>query len=104
MRDILDMAQLTKNEAIRLVERILAASNETHHDANRGFTPAEMLAKVGRGNEIILSPVHSAYFRNPNAPIVRVQAKIGRNDPCPCGSGKKYKKCCGAKADPARKA
>lgn len=26
---------------------------------------------------------------------VRVGAKIGRNDPCPCGSGKKYKKCCG---------
>lgn len=24
--------------------------------------------------------------------------KIGRNDPCPCGSGKKYKKCCGANA------
>ena len=23
--------------------------------------------------------------------------KIGRNDPCPCGSGKKYKKCCGKK-------
>ena len=22
--------------------------------------------------------------------------KAGRNDPCPCGSGKKYKKCCGA--------
>ena len=28
-------------------------------------------------------------------PIVREEAKIGRNDPCPCGSGKKYKKCCG---------
>jgi len=27
-------------------------------------------------------------------PIVRKSAKIGRNDPCPCGSGKKYKKCC----------
>ena len=26
-------------------------------------------------------------------PIVRESAKIGRNDPCPCGSGKKYKKC-----------
>ena len=25
-----------------------------------------------------------------------VSRKIGRNDPCPCGSGKKYKKCCGA--------
>jgi preprotein translocase subunit SecA len=30
--------------------------------------------------------------------IVRGSAKIGRNDPCTCGSGKKYKKCCGAKA------
>lgn len=29
-------------------------------------------------------------------PYVRNQPKIGRNDPCPCGSGKKYKKCCGA--------
>ena len=28
-------------------------------------------------------------------PFRRTQAKIGRNDPCPCGSGKKYKKCCG---------
>jgi preprotein translocase subunit SecA len=28
--------------------------------------------------------------------VVRGTAKIGRNDPCPCGSGKKYKKCCGA--------
>jgi preprotein translocase subunit SecA len=28
--------------------------------------------------------------------VVRSGAKVGRNDPCPCGSGKKYKKCCGA--------
>ncbi|NLA25785.1 MAG: hypothetical protein GX878_00155, partial [Firmicutes bacterium] len=27
---------------------------------------------------------------------VRAEKKIGRNDPCPCGSGKKYKKCCGS--------
>jgi preprotein translocase subunit SecA len=31
-------------------------------------------------------------------PIVREAAKVGRNDPCPCGSGKKYKKCHGAEA------
>jgi len=30
-----------------------------------------------------------------NRPVVRKDKKIGRNDPCPCGSGKKYKKCCG---------
>ncbi|MBN2429187.1 MAG: preprotein translocase subunit SecA [Deltaproteobacteria bacterium] len=28
-------------------------------------------------------------------PMVRQEEKVGRNDPCPCGSGKKYKKCCG---------
>ncbi len=27
-------------------------------------------------------------------PVVRAGARIGRNDPCPCGSGKKYKRCC----------
>jgi hypothetical protein len=31
----------------------------------------------------------------PRVPFVRDGPKIGRNDPCPCGSGKKYKKCCG---------
>ena len=39
------------------------------------------------------------FFYDGNAPkpkqIVRQGPKVGRNDPCPCGSGKKYKKCCG---------
>jgi uncharacterized protein YecA (UPF0149 family) len=29
-------------------------------------------------------------------PFRRSDAKVGRNDPCPCGSGKKFKKCCGS--------
>ena len=37
------------------------------------------------------SPAHPA----PKAvPVRRDTPKVGRNDPCPCGSGKKYKKCC----------
>lgn len=32
----------------------------------------------------------------PQKQVVREGEKVGRNDPCPCGSGKKYKKCCGA--------
>ena len=32
----------------------------------------------------------------PKKPVVNKGQKVGRNDPCPCGSGKKYKKCCGA--------
>lgn len=33
---------------------------------------------------------------NENKPQIDLTKKIGRNDPCPCGSGKKFKKCCGA--------
>ena len=33
---------------------------------------------------------------NDQGQAVRKEAKIGRNSPCPCGSGKKYKNCCGA--------
>ena len=34
------------------------------------------------------------FFDEPALPYVRPTEKVGRNDPCPCGSGKKYKKCC----------
>ncbi|MDZ4661523.1 MAG: SEC-C metal-binding domain-containing protein [Pseudomonadota bacterium] len=34
--------------------------------------------------------------QGPREPITRDQPKVGRNDPCPCGSGKKFKKCHGA--------
>jgi len=30
----------------------------------------------------------------PQEPYVRAARKVGRNDPCPCGSGKKHKRCC----------
>lgn len=36
------------------------------------------------------------YNRSDEISAVHKEKKIGRNDPCPCGSGKKYKKCCGA--------
>src|ERR1700693_1982851 len=34
---------------------------------------------------------------NPQQAVAPKHAAVGRNDPCPCGSGKKYKKCCEAK-------
>jgi len=44
-----------------------------------------------------LNPVFAADQEEAPAPEPPPQAaKVGRNDPCPCGSGKKYKKCCGA--------
>lgn len=43
--------------------------------------------------EDVLEPLLSEYA---TAPIRRTAPKVGRNEPCPCGSGKKFKKCCGA--------
>jgi len=45
--------------------------------------------------------VFEFYNTNPTTPKIetykRKTPKIGRNNPCPCNSGKKYKKCCGSK-------
>jgi SEC-C motif domain protein len=38
---------------------------------------------------------HHHHHEKPET-VVRESPKVGRNDPCTCGSGKKYKKCCGA--------
>lgn len=35
------------------------------------------------------------YTRGPGGNVIRIGKKIYPNDPCTCGSGKKYKKCCG---------
>jgi len=40
-------------------------------------------------------PDEDIFALPPGETIVRDSPKVGRNDPCPCGSGKKYKKCCG---------
>ena len=66
----------------------LQALNEqwmaTPRDAFEGKTPAEVSAE----NPSLYSFKKVETYRRP-------EPRIGRNDPCPCGSGKKYKKCCG---------
>jgi SEC-C motif-containing protein len=42
--------------------------------------------------------LYTRSVRNGPAPLKSTTPKVGRNDPCPCGSGKKYKHCCLAKA------
>ncbi len=60
---------------------------QTHHDeaVNVGFAPGEVEGLDPQGEAA-----------KPQT-IRREMPKVGRNDPCPCGSGKKYKKCCGKK-------
>ena len=53
---------------------------------------AEMMAQGGGGAPQPSSVPPPGFAP---APVRRASAAVGRNDPCPCGSGKKYKKCCG---------
>ena len=60
----------------------------------------DMLAGAARAyryfKEDRLAYAQAAARRAPPEPYERAGPKVGRNDPCPCGSGKKYKRCCGA--------
>jgi uncharacterized protein YecA (UPF0149 family) len=40
------------------------------------------------------APARHDYPERKSAPFLRTEKPVGRNDPCPCGSGKKFKKCC----------
>ena len=73
------------NEVSALITDVV---NNTRLWSNRGYTPKELHAL--NGTPLAVQPEIEAPRQQP----IRVQ-KIGRNDPCPCGSGKKYKKCCG---------
>jgi uncharacterized protein YecA (UPF0149 family) len=54
----------------------------------------EMLPELARS--LTSGDAHHHHHGPPAQPFVREAAKVGRNDPCPCGSGKKFKKCHGA--------
>ena len=55
---------------------------------------------AGNASHSSVSTFQNSNMQGRNTPdkvqIVRSMPKVGRNDPCPCGSGKKYKHCCGA--------
>lgn len=56
----------------------------------------EMLSKVSSSsnNKNAYDDEFREGYYEPQETVVRTAPKVGRNDPCPCGSGKKYKKCC----------
>ncbi len=47
--------------------------------------------------QAVLAKAKEEQAKHPERYVLKPGETVGRNDPCPCGSGKKYKKCCGAK-------
>ena len=83
-----NMIETVKQQTLTTLFRIkIASEEEVDRDAleKRKRQQSEMrLSRGGEGAE-----------QAQKQPMKREGEKIGRNDPCPCGSGKKYKKCCG---------
>jgi uncharacterized protein len=81
----------------RLAERYLKELGRSDlEEAATAFRRAfpDALAEYARLGRTI----HKVMMDHTHKTEVRAGAKVGRNDPCPCGSGRKYKKCCGASA------
>ncbi len=84
--DLLDYAGVvfeSMEQAGAMMQLIVDVRNNTRLWANYGHTP----------NELFSLEKSKLRLPHPERPI-SIKA-VGRNDPCPCGSGKKYKKCCG---------
>ena len=71
--------------------------NNTRMAENCGFTPNEIIKLYPpKETKSILLHQLDEIEAKPRGKAVPFQTKkVGRNDPCPCGSGKKYKNCCG---------
>jgi preprotein translocase subunit SecA len=60
-----------------------------------GAAPAASSTPTDKNASSVVSEAAQAAENQAKAKPVRTGPKVGRNDPCPCGSGKKYKQCCG---------
>ncbi len=76
------MVERIKGEAVSTLYRVQLAK-EVDFEINQKQREQDLFLNRGQGGEA--------------EPVRRQSDKIGRNQPCPCGSGKKYKKCCGRK-------
>jgi preprotein translocase subunit SecA len=63
-------------------------------EQRRRTVPVTYQRPEGAGAVTEAEPAQGAARANPT-PFVRRERKVGRNEPCPCGSGKKYKQCHG---------
>lgn len=77
-----------------VVDLIIDLSNNVRLWENNGHTPNEIARKFGGLNLRSVAEGSSVVGENVINFVERKKQNVGRNDPCPCGSGKKYKKCC----------
>ncbi|MCA0758724.1 SEC-C domain-containing protein [Paenibacillus sp. N4] len=77
-----------------VTDLLVPLMNNTRQYAIKGYSPAELSAKRASASLVMNAPAGAAAVSS-NVIDINTKKKVGRNDPCPCGSSKKYKKCCG---------
>ena len=82
---ILFKVQVRQEEDVQAIDQQMQAPREMHFE--HAAAPAL--------DDYDVSQVDAEEEKTPEQPFVRASEKVGRNDPCPCGSGKKYKQCHG---------
>ncbi len=91
------------DEVDELLYPFVVLAGELPAKERRAFRPDEWRRLVkacedGLANAIVDVREYWEALRTPPETVRRATPKTGRNDPCPCGSGKKFKQCCGAAA------
>ncbi|HQW63435.1 MAG TPA: preprotein translocase subunit SecA [Pseudomonadota bacterium] len=93
-----EVVTLLARVRIRTEDEVAALEEQQQQRQQRAamqFQHAEASGFAAEGAEPAEPAPSRAPLGGPSAPLVRDTPKVGRNDPCPCGSGKKYKQCHG---------
>lgn len=98
LAEVIELAKefidIPNEETMNAVTNLLVPlMNSTKQWAIKGYSPEELSAKRASASMLLNHVPNQAR----QAEVIDLQSKkkIGRNDPCPCESGKKFKKCCG---------
>ena len=91
-----DEKDLLYQRAVEIYHALGDEKKADHYSQELERLEEEMEEWMDNGEELFF-PSKQVVPSIPAAPIRRTEPKIYPNDPCPCGSGKMYKKCCGRK-------
>ena len=90
-----EMNENIQNDAVKFIMRA-RFTPETQIEAKQNVKITSESHASAVTPKAAAKPIEGAEGNTqPQAPVKRDSSKVGRNDPCPCGSGKKYKDCCG---------
>ncbi|MBR3058431.1 MAG: preprotein translocase subunit SecA [Clostridiales bacterium] len=100
-----EMNMLIQNDTVRLIMKAnIEAGQKIERKSSvrklqEGHGSAQLDATAKRAQSGVDAKAHQNAGTETREPAKRDSKKVGRNDPCPCGSGKKYKNCCGKDAN-----